>query len=299
MDKVKYITVSEYSRLMGVHPNTVGTQLRMGKIKGMRVGKAWRVEVGADVDIPSVGEKATILPTDQPAIQPTEQPTELDELDKETAAMQKEAKLLEGKQKNIEMRLEQEAHISWDEFQKQRAELSDKEKLVAGRERVAVQALQEIENTQGAVRKAMSDMEEWWSKAGGIANSIVELLVAITSDKYDPAQAEQYEVDLRTGKAPKVMLTGKQVKELSGSITELLWRIARLPEPGFSIPEGGYTEDSFDETDEQEPDEVDAEQIIEAVGKDVDKEVSKEIVQDTNVDVPAIIKPRKKVKDEK
>lgn len=43
----KYLTVAEVADLLRVHPETIRTYLKSGKIKGLKLEREWRISDGA------------------------------------------------------------------------------------------------------------------------------------------------------------------------------------------------------------------------------------------------------------
>ena len=225
------------------------------------------------VVVPEDGE--SLGTTGQSTDLPTDLPTEVDELDKEMADMQKEAKLLEGKKKNVEMRLQLEGHITWDEFLKQRGQLDkDRGQLVADkgqleRDRALVDALDNaLCGDKQSLNGMLSTMSNWWEDAGACALDIVELVEAIrdesTYDKNNPQAYQSKGGQYGAGAHPaeKTLLIGKALQSRWYDVFKVLVKISRLPEPDFNIQVGRGVEDTgdpeqFDE--EQEPEDPEEE----------------------------------------
>ena len=53
----KYLTVAEVADLIRVHPETVRVYLKKGKIKGLKLDRAWRISKKALSHFLKVGER--------------------------------------------------------------------------------------------------------------------------------------------------------------------------------------------------------------------------------------------------
>ena len=54
---LKYLTVTEVADLIRVHPETVRVYLKKGKIKGLKLDRAWRISENALSHFLKVGER--------------------------------------------------------------------------------------------------------------------------------------------------------------------------------------------------------------------------------------------------
>lgn len=52
----KYLTVTEVANLIRVHPETVRIYLKKGKIKGLKLDRAWRISENALSDFLRIAE---------------------------------------------------------------------------------------------------------------------------------------------------------------------------------------------------------------------------------------------------
>lgn len=290
--KVEEQTVMEYAVANRLSVSFVQKAITQGRLQARKSGKRWLVM--ADAVIAPKGEKATeqvvpITTGDNQQVGVVDKgATEGDELDKETARVDKEIALLDKRKEAAEKRLLLDGHITWDEFQAQRDELrKDREAVraseakVSGDKAAISKRERSLDDWERGIKGEIAEAEEWLNRVrvlGRKADEIIADFVATIT--YDKNMAEQYLVDERHPQWTKAgkMLSMQGVRYRLDDLVKLISDFTELPEPNFSALSGEdepVDTEVYDAVDEQEPDEVYQDDILEQVEQEVDKEVEK------------------------
>jgi len=247
--------------------------LQKKRLPGIKVGKSWRIPADA-IPTPEgeIAEAVSVTADATPEAviamgQPTTQPDAEVEGKVDTDAVKAE---LEKREEAVKLREEKVTRLI-ALFEADESELADERRS--------------LDNYKDKLTGWMDDAKE---RAMAVGDAVVQL----NENRYEvqvPIGGNSYKTVTRYRQLERY-----QVEDLLNRIADGLMAIVNLETPKWIQPREVQedTEDEFDDTDEQEPDEVDQDAILDQVEQEVDKEVSSEFVQDTAVDVPAIIKPR-------
>jgi len=244
---VEELTALEYALSKKMSTSAVYGMIKEGRLPGTKVGKKWLIPSDA---IPApVGEKATVQVVNQPTEQPTIQPKVKEDEVVNTDAIKVE---LDKREEALKVREGELTRLASSLSSEQDAQDRDQRKL---------------DNLEGA-------LQDWLDNANEKVVAVVDLVLELKKGGYEQ-QVPVGGINYKT--VPHFTeYTKTQVRNLLNRIASALVGIMELEKPRFAglVTEQG-SGDTFDDEDEQEPDDVDQDEILEKVEQEVDKTVEK------------------------